>query len=757
MRKLLTYTSIPVVTGVMLLSMLFVPGPVFAQNASTTPASTEAPAANANSATNVPAPDTSKDCGLLNPGQCVMSAVATVTIGLANFLLGIAGTLFNWVVIKTVFQFSTFIGNTPTLLTIWGIFRDIGNIIILFGFIFMGMATLLELQSFSMKKALPSLLVFAVLLNFSLFISEAVIDVSNVLSSTIYAQANTDPCNDEKDCNVNFGIAGHIMQTTGLARIHDVEAGSASQFADKLWIVLILALFATVGTFVLLAASIMLIIRAVMLTFLMIVAPIGFAGMAIPPFKKMAAAWREKLIHQAFYAPILLLFIFVSLKIADGYGGASGNAGLSSSLAEGLANPSVGAMGTIMLYTLSMGFLIGSLIFASKFGAAGASFAANSAAKVAFGLPNLLTQGAARTGRFAIQNTRFGSTGAGRFATSLLRPIEKGAADVRRIPVISSTLKRAGAGAAAQRTDSLSKFNETVNIPERLRRGNVAETKLQNKELADIKSGREKDALMQAARTGNLTDEQKKLLARKSTTDLEEMPGIKGGKGDDPATQRLVQSLQSDQYSKLMASENLTSAQKGELAKARYAELQTAAAAAKEANDRGDKDTAAKHEERVGEILKKSDKKTLAGMPADLIISDAVLNKLTDKQREDLVGDDALTREVRDKVKASNPIEIAVATFDTGGADALLAPRPDGGKSIYTSMTREQIVKLPKKILLQEKIIDQYKANVLASLSEEKGKFTPEELVKIGDRIKTRPAGDPARQYVEGFGSIIFS
>ncbi len=65
------------------------------------------------------------------------------------------------------------------MLIAWGILRDIGNIVILFGFILMGVMMILDLESFNVRKALPRLLIFAVLLNFSLFASEAVVDVAN--------------------------------------------------------------------------------------------------------------------------------------------------------------------------------------------------------------------------------------------------------------------------------------------------------------------------------------------------------------------------------------------------------------------------------------------------------------------------------------------------------------------------------------------------------------------------------------------------
>jgi hypothetical protein len=126
--------------------------------------------------------------------DCAITGIGTAMLKISTFFLGIAGVLFNLVVVKTVFQFSQLIGNSPGLLLAWGILRDLGNMALLFGFIFMGLATILDLHTYNAKKALPMLIIFAVLMNFSLFAAEGIIDTSNVFSTILYSQANNAPC-----------------------------------------------------------------------------------------------------------------------------------------------------------------------------------------------------------------------------------------------------------------------------------------------------------------------------------------------------------------------------------------------------------------------------------------------------------------------------------------------------------------------------------------------------------------------------------
>lgn len=360
--------------------------------------------------------------------NCLGRGIAAIILTFASFLLGIAGVLFNWVVVKTVFGFATLIGNSPGLLIAWGILRDVGNMALLFGFIFLGIAMMLDLHSYPVKKALPRLIIFAILMNFSLFAAEAVVDVSNVLSSTLYNQANTDPCivteagggGSRESCAINGGISGHIMQSTGISSIYTFT-GSGSFLNINISTLLGLSLLATIAAVVLFAAAIMLIIRAVTLTLLMVVAPLGFAALAIPPLEKIGKEWWHKLIHQAFFAPILLLLFFVSLKITDSF--TVTGSGTRQSLANALSQPNSGTMGIIMVFALVIGFLIASLIAAKKFGAMGAEFAIKTATgftagSMAFAGRNTFGRASGLVGQ-GVRNSRIGGTEGGRYIAGL--------------------------------------------------------------------------------------------------------------------------------------------------------------------------------------------------------------------------------------------------------------------------------------------------------------------------------------------------
>ncbi|HYF29346.1 MAG TPA: hypothetical protein VEA36_03220 [Candidatus Paceibacterota bacterium] len=361
--------------------------------------------------------------GTFDIGECVAKALglfmgwivgglALALLTLASFILWIVGGLFNWVVIKTIFEFGSTFGTSEGMLIAWGILRDIGNILLLFAFIFMGLATILNthaLDEYSARKALPRLIIFAVLLNFSLFAAQIVIDVSNSFAAVFTAQAGLSGCttaNDTVDVRTgltpreacaNNGIAGQVIQMAGISSIFSVQG--AKDFAlnsDRAAPVYIgLIIFVTITAVVLLAGAIMLVIRAVMLCLLMVLSPIGFAGMAVPPLQEFANRWWKLLLSNAFFAPIYLLMVLISLKIVEGLAGTNSNRSFAVALVEGSTN----APQIFVIFAVVIGFMVMALVVAKNMGAMGADFATRTAGGAVLGTYGFVARRTA--GRYA--------------------------------------------------------------------------------------------------------------------------------------------------------------------------------------------------------------------------------------------------------------------------------------------------------------------------------------------------------------------
>lgn len=650
-------------------------------------------------------------------GNCLLNAVAYFALGFANFVLGVVGVLLNWVVVKTVFQFSQVVGNSSGLIASWKILRDVGNLLLLFGFVLMGIGTILETSKLPDKKAIPLLIVFAILLNFSIFAAEAVIDTSNVLTSVLYAQANTSPC-ATTTCDINNGLAGKIMESTGLSGVFALKGGQdINSSANKTIIIVGLALFSIIGTVVLLAAAIMLAWRAVVLIGIIILSPIGFAGMALPPLKKYAQQWWSALIHQSFFAPILFLLIFIDLRVTESFSALSNNNNLASALvgATGTDN-----MGIIMIFMLIIGGLVAALMAAKAFGAYGADFAVSTAAKMTFGAQNVGFGVAGRVLRNASQRIPGDKdTLLRRQLASTGRWLEHGGLDARGLPGIGkgiqTGLSRAGASAESlKKHDSLADVETAVKASplNLVRRGREDRAKY-DAEIAENKAFDSRQNLLQKIKSSDpaVADEAKRNLAKQSVKTLEQMKEIKRGDAD------LIDNLSTDQYEGLMKSDALSDAEKGEIRGARYKPLETAITTGPAA---------------VKAQLNRMSKNDLESMPPAMMTNRTVLEQLSDKQREDLAGSNKRTASEKQAIRDASPNKVFETDFNaavTPAAKTLIAV------SMAGRLTIPQVGKLDNAVLANPIIAEQLTPAMLAELQEQK-KLKAADITAIGALIR---------------------
>ncbi len=109
-------------------------------------------------------------------------------LSLFAWLAGVMGALMGTVIYETIVKMGVHVHNLSAINLAWGMFRDLGNIFLVFGFIAIGIATILDNASYGAKKALPKLLIVALTLNFSLFVAEFIVDTGNMFATQFYTQ-----------------------------------------------------------------------------------------------------------------------------------------------------------------------------------------------------------------------------------------------------------------------------------------------------------------------------------------------------------------------------------------------------------------------------------------------------------------------------------------------------------------------------------------------------------------------------------------
>jgi hypothetical protein len=101
----------------------------------------------------------------------------------------------------------------------WRIVRDFSNIFFIIIMVYTGFATVFNSSTVSLKKVVPALILNAILINFSLFGTRVVIDLSNVTARIFYSRIKVCERSDCKpvDMNNNPDPAGQVHYKRGIA------------------------------------------------------------------------------------------------------------------------------------------------------------------------------------------------------------------------------------------------------------------------------------------------------------------------------------------------------------------------------------------------------------------------------------------------------------------------------------------------------------------------------------------------------------
>lgn len=310
------------------------------------------------------------------------------------WLVGVAAITLDNAVYYTVVTMGNYVGHLSAIGVTWRILRDIGNIALIFGFLGIGISVILNVNWYGGKtKMLPMLLVAAVFLNFSLFFTEAVIDTGNLFATQFYKQINGGNAASAKNFDAatisNDGISNKIMAQLGLQSIYgQVRQNNKAQEIFKggnPWIVGFMGILLFIITaFVLFSLAFILISRFIYLIFLIIFAPIGFAGLAVPQLKARADKWWSALFAQTITAPVLLLLLYVALAVITdaqfltGFGTTKDWTGFVNGNYTGFAS-------MMLSFLVAMGLLLLVTIQAKNLSAFGAGKATALAGKLTFG------------------------------------------------------------------------------------------------------------------------------------------------------------------------------------------------------------------------------------------------------------------------------------------------------------------------------------------------------------------------------------
>ena len=254
----------------------------------------------------------------------------------ANFLIWISGgflwlggQLLDYSVRTNVCDLAQYT-HTDVVTNGWTIARNVANFFFIFILLYIAISIILQLGG-DQKKLIVWVVIIALIINFSAVFTRFVIDVSNVFAyqfySSIVGRTVSDPCTAEQSSAQ--GIAARYMRALTLNEWAQEDQPSTKTIykTDSSGLAAIMvagigsAVFIMITAWSFIVAAVLMFMRTALLMILIILSPLAFVGAIVPQLRNMMGSWWAALTGQAFFAPMYLFFVFLTLVLIQGSAG----------------------------------------------------------------------------------------------------------------------------------------------------------------------------------------------------------------------------------------------------------------------------------------------------------------------------------------------------------------------------------------------------------------------------------------------------
>ncbi|MBR0415843.1 hypothetical protein IJI64_01575 [Candidatus Saccharibacteria bacterium] len=233
--------------------------------------------------------------------------VCNATSALGKAVDSIYSQLEKLLVVKPV----SFEDSSP-IYQVWQIMRDITNIlfVIFLLIVIYSQITGLGISNYGIKKALPKLIIAAVLVNLSYIICALAVDLSNVLGASI--RGLFDGIQSQAINAGGFGSSADVNWTALTAALIGGGAVGGIAIIHFIWPLLAALLGALVSVLI---GLVTLGLRQALVTILVMIAPAAFVLYLLPNTEKWFNKWKEIFISMIIFYP-MFSFLFGAAKLA---------------------------------------------------------------------------------------------------------------------------------------------------------------------------------------------------------------------------------------------------------------------------------------------------------------------------------------------------------------------------------------------------------------------------------------------------------
>ncbi|MBI5816898.1 MAG: hypothetical protein HZB09_00530 [Candidatus Yonathbacteria bacterium] len=355
----------------------------------------------------------------------------------------------------------------------WAMVRDLANLSLIFALLYIAIATILQIGGVQLKKAVANVVIVALLINFSLFITEVVIDASNVLASSLYSKiiANAAPETGLGPNAIGSENTGVLQISTRITAAFNPQRlltpelvkkwkeDNAFGLASLFWVFLFAGVVGFVAAYAFLKGALLLIARLVMFVFLIISSPLAFAAWALPGggggFDKK---WWSTLVDQALVAPVFFLMLYVITAVYR-------NNIIDSILGTGIKEGMWAFLTNIALhFVIVIVALLMAIKITTKLSGAAGSYATKIGGAALLGgaaIAGRQTLGRAANSEFMKrQVAKLGDGAVGRTADRALGAVGSSTMDLRGIPGVEGMGKAGGKGGFKKSFDATQQRKE---------------------------------------------------------------------------------------------------------------------------------------------------------------------------------------------------------------------------------------------------------------------------------------------------------
>jgi hypothetical protein len=297
----------------------------------------------------------------------IVSPIVLLLLKFTAFLSALGGIFLNSIVYYTVLQMAENFTKFPAVDEAWGVIRDIANMGFIFVLLYAAIQMILGMGK-GTKQLIVNMIVAAILVNFSLFFTKAIIDIANLLALFFYELIAPGAAGNPNFMQV--GISNAFVEPMGIQTLWKMS-GDFGNFAVM---GIMGSIVQIIAAFIFFAIAIMFLVRYVVLIFVLILSPIMFLSMVLPGLNSYAKQWWNALLGQSFFAPVYFLLAWVTIfminRLVNGMLAARDwsliQSGIQTANGMDSINYSQGLAQTLISFAVIIAFMIASLIIAKS-------------------------------------------------------------------------------------------------------------------------------------------------------------------------------------------------------------------------------------------------------------------------------------------------------------------------------------------------------------------------------------------------------